>query len=184
MSAGSTNRDSDGGVVPAAVAVRPIVPADVARVWELLRGLAEYEKLIGFVSGDAERLGEALVGAGDRLHGLVAERTGRLVGYALYYPAFASFRTRWRLWLEDVYVEPEARGSGAGLALMAELARLSVAGGYGALDWEVLDWNRPALDFYERLGARRMGADLLRYRLEGEALEELARHSGRPGRGA
>jgi GNAT superfamily N-acetyltransferase len=161
MSAGRMNQDSDRGAVPTAVSVRPIEPADVTRVWELLRGLAEYENLAAFVTGDAERRGD-----------------GRLVGYALYYPAFASFRTRWRLWLEDVYVEPEARGSGAGVALMAELARLSVAGGYGAVDWEVLDWNRPALDFYERLGARCLG-DLLHYRLEGQALEELARRSGR-----
>ena len=92
----------------------------------------------------------------------------------LYYPVFGSFRSRWRLWLEDLYVEPEARGSGAGLALMAELARITRAGGYFSLDWEVLDWNRSALDFYDRLGGRPIAVDWLRYRLEGDALETTA----------
>src|SRR6185295_14064600 len=104
----------------------------------------------------------------------VAEVEGRFVGYALFYPVFGSFRTRWRLWLEDLYVEPEARGSGAGVGLMAELARLTREGGYYALDWEVLDWNRSALDFYEHLGAQRIAPDWLRYRLDGEALETMA----------
>ena len=160
--------------------VRALAPADVAGVWELLRGLAEYEKLAEAVTGDAGRLHEALFGAGDRLRGLVAERAGRLVGYALFCPVFSSFRGRWRLWLEDLYVDPEARGSGAGVALMAELARLTLAGGYLALEWEVLDWNRPALDFYEHLGAQRVAADLLRYRLEGPALEQMAGRRGGP----
>jgi GNAT superfamily N-acetyltransferase len=159
---------------PPVASVRPIAPADVARVWELLRGLAAYERLTDVVSGDAGMLREALFGRGDRLRGLVAERAGRLVGYALFYPVFASFRARWRLWLEDLYVEPEARGSGAGAALMAELARLALDGGYLALDWEVLAWNRPALEFYEHAGARRIATDWLRYRLEGDALERMA----------
>src|ERR1044071_1632428 len=100
--------------------VRAIAPDDVPRVWDLLRGLADYEKLTDAVTGNADRLRDALFGPGDRLRGLVAEQAGRFVGYALFYPVFGSFRTRWRLWLEDVCVEPEARGSGAGVALMAE----------------------------------------------------------------
>jgi GNAT superfamily N-acetyltransferase len=177
MSGASSESDA---VVPPLASVRPIAPADVTRVWELLRGLAEYEQLTSAVTGDAGMLREALFGSGDRLRGLVAERAGRVVGYALYYPVFGSFRARWRLWLEDLYVEPEARGSGAGVALVAELARLTLAGGYLALDWEVIDWNRPALDFYEHLGARRVAADWLRYRLEGDALARLARSPGGP----
>jgi len=154
--------------------VRPITPPDVPRVWELLSGLADYEKLRDVLTGDAGMLREALFGPGDRLRGLVAERAGRLVGYALFYPVFGSFRARWRLWLEDLYVELEARGSGAGVALMTELARLTLEGGYLALDWEVIDWNRSALDFYEHLGARRVATDWMRYRLEGDALEKTA----------
>ena len=174
MNGRKTNSGSRASATPLAVTARPIAPADVPRVWELLRGLAEYEKLGDAVTGDAGMLEKALFGSGDRLRGLVAERAGKLVGYALYYPVFGSFRARWRLWLEDIYVEPEARGSGAGVSLMAELARLAHEGGYLGLDWEVLDWNRPALDFYEHIGARRVAADWLRYRLEGEALEKVA----------
>jgi GNAT superfamily N-acetyltransferase len=154
--------------------VRAIEPADVPRVWELLRELAEYEKLTGFLTGNAEMLGEALFGGGERLRGLVAERDGRLVGYALYFALFGSFRTRWRLWLEDLYVEPAERGQGTGKALMAELARLTRDGGFYALDWEVLDWNAPSIEFYERLGSRRIGSDWFRYRLDAEALERMA----------
>jgi len=164
-----------GATGPTSAVVRAIVPADVPRVWELLRGLAEYEKLSDVLTGNAGMLSEALFGGGDRLRGLVAERDPRLVGYALYYPVFGSFRTRWRLWLEDLFVEPQERGTGTGAALMAELARLAVEGGYYAVDWEVIDWNRMALDFYERLGAHRVANDWLRYRLDGEAMERMAR---------
>jgi GNAT superfamily N-acetyltransferase len=162
------------GAAPPAVTIRPIAPPDVPRVWELLRGLAEYEKLTEILTGDAVGLQRALFGTGDRLRGLVAERAGRLIGYALFYPVFGSFRTRWRLWLEDLYVEPDARGSGAGVALMTELARLALAGGYVAIDWEVIDWNRPALDFYEHLGAHPIAIEWSRYRLDAGALETVA----------
>ena len=157
-----------------AARVRAIERQDVPRVWEMLRGLAEYEKLTEYLSGTPAMLEEALFGSGDRLRGLVADREGRLVGYALYYPAFGSFRARWRLWLEDLFVEPEERGAGTGVALMVELARQVKEGGYYSLDWEVLDWNRLALDFYERLGSKRIATDWFRYRLDGEALERLA----------
>ena len=158
-----------------AVLVRAIAPADVPRVWEMLRGLATYEKLTDILTGNAGMLYEALFGArAERLSGLVAERDGRLIGYALYYPVFGSFRTRWRLYLEDLYVEPEARGTGAGVALMAELARLVREGGYNSLDWEVIDWNTPSIEFYESLGSKRIATDWLRYRLDGEALDAVA----------
>lgn len=163
------------------VRIRATVPGDVPRVWELLHGLAAYEELTAFVTGDADRLHEALFGSGERLRGLVAERDGRLIGYALYFPVFRSFRTRWRLWLEDLFVDPQERGSGAGVALMAELARLAIDGGYDGLDWEVLDWNEPALAFYQRLGGVRTCADLMHYRLEGAALVDLARSATRRG---
>ena len=162
------------GATPAPVRIRSIEPADVPRVWEMLRGLAEYEKLGEYLTGDAAMMADALFGTGDRLRGLVADRSGRLIGYALYFPVYGSFRSRWRLHLEDLYVDPEARGAGVGAALLARLARLAEEGGYYAVDWEVLDWNRPALDFYERLGAHRIGADWYRYRLDGEALRALA----------
>jgi GNAT superfamily N-acetyltransferase len=163
-----------GAAHSAAASVRAIAPADVPQVWELLRGLAEYEKLTDVLTGTPELLRDALFGAGDRLRGLVAERDGRLVGYALFYPVFGSFRSRWRLWLEDLFVDPGERGSGTGAALMAELARLAREGGYYSVDWEVIDWNRPALEFYDHLGGHPIATDWLRYRMEGEALARMA----------
>ena len=158
--------------------VRAVVPADLPRVWEMLRGLAEYEKLTDILTGNAQMLGEALFGEGPRLEGLVAEAGGRLIGYALFYPAFGSFRSRWRLWLEDRWVEPSQRGTGAGARLMSELARIAIERGFYSVDWEVIDWNEPAIGFYERLGSRRIAADWLRYRLDGGALERVARGKG------
>ena len=155
--------------------VRPVAPADVPRVWEMLRGLAEYEKLTDILTGNADMLREALFGKGPRIEGLVAETQGRLVGYALFYPAFGSFRARWRLWLEDLWVEPAERGTGAGARLMAELARIALERGFYSVDWEVLDWNEPAIGFYQRLGSKRIATDWFHYRLAGEALEEMAR---------
>ena len=154
--------------------VRPVTEADVPRLWEMLRGLAEYEKLTDILTGTPEMLREALFGKGPRLEGLVAERDGTLVGYALFYPVFGSFRSRWRLWLEDLYVEESERGSGAGVALMAELARITLDRGWFAMDWEVIDWNEPALRFYQRLGSSEVATDWLRYRLSGDALQTLA----------
>ena len=171
---------TDAGRNPAPVRIRAIERGDVVQVWEMLRGLAEYEKLTESLTGDAVLMAEALFGKGDRLRGLVADRSGRLVGYALYFPVYGSFRARWRLHLEDLYVDPKERGAGAGAALLAHLARLAEAGGYYAVDWEVLDWNRPALDFYERLGAHRIAADWYRYRLDGEALRALAARAAVP----
>jgi GNAT superfamily N-acetyltransferase len=154
--------------------VRPVAPADVPRVCEMLRGLAEYEKLTDILTGTPDMLREALFGPGPKLEGLVAERDGALVGYALFYPVFGSFRARWRLWLEDLWVEPSERGAGTGVALMAELSRIAVERGWYSMDWEVIDWNEPALGFYRSLGAREIATDWLRYRLDGEALSARA----------
>uniref|UniRef100_A0A832MLX1 N-acetyltransferase n=1 Tax=Eiseniibacteriota bacterium TaxID=2212470 RepID=A0A832MLX1_UNCEI len=160
----------------AAVTVRAVRPDDVPRVWGMLHDLAVYERLTHLLTGTPEMLRRALFEPeGARLEGLVAERPGgALAGYALFYPVYGSFRGRWRGWLEDLYVAPEARGEGVGRALLAALAGIARARGWYALDWEVLDWNAPAIGFYERLGSRRIAADWFRYRLSGEALERLA----------
>jgi len=96
---------------------------------------------------------------------LVAEREGRLVGYALFYPTMSSFRTRTMLWLEDLFVEEGERGFGTGRTLLTALARLAVERGHARIDWHVLDWNEPSIAFYERMGARRTADDVLTYSL-------------------
>ena len=166
--------DAQGtGGAGAELTIRDARPGDVPRMWEMLRGLAEYEKLTEILSGTPELLAAALFGDGPRLGGKVAERGGKLVGYALFYPVFGSFRARWRLWLEDLWVEPEARGLGLGERLLAAVCREAEERGGYSVDWEVLDWNRPALEFYEHLGAGRIGTDWFRYRLAGDALRAL-----------
>ena len=154
------------------IVVRAARHEDLPRVWELLLGLANYERLP--VAGSRERLGELLFGGKASLEALVAEREGRLIGYALVFPTYSSFATVTRLWLEDLFVEPDQRGSGAGLALMREVARMAVARGYERVQWDVLDWNEPAMEFYRSLEAAPEHADWIQFGIQGAALEKLA----------
>lgn len=170
------DRPSGSAATPAAdgITLRPARRADVPRVWELLKGLAEYEKLTGILTGTPEMIEAALFGEGPRIEVIVAEDGDALLGYALFYPVFGSFRARWRLWLEDLFVVPEARGRGVGARLLAELCRIAGARGHFSVDWEVLDWNEPSLEFYRRLGAYDLGGGWYRYRIDGEAMKALA----------
>jgi len=154
--------------------VRAATREDLAAIWELMHGLAKYERMTEIITGTPTQLGEALFGECAFVEAIVAESGGRLLGYALFYPTFSSFRTRSRLWLEDLFVEPDARGIGAGRALLCSLARLALARGHDRIDWHVLDWNAPAIAFYEHLGATHQVADWLTYGLEERALEHLA----------
>ena len=154
--------------------VRPARPGDLPRVWEMLLGLATYERLRHAVTGSPERLAEHLFGPGSWLECLVAASGAELTGYALFYPTYSSFRTAPTLWLEDLFVEPARRGRGTGRALMEALARLALERGYDGLDWDVLDWNRPSIAFYEKLGARPAGSAWLEYGLDREGLRALA----------
>lgn len=157
-----------------AVRVRFAVRDDLPRIWELLWGLAEYERWSEYVTGSRDALGEMLFGARPVGEALVAERAGRLVGYALFYPTMSSFRTRTMLWLEDLFVEEGERGNGTGRTLVAALARLAVERGHARIDWHVLDWNEPSIGFYERLGARRTGTDVHTYSLGEDELRQIA----------
>ena len=154
--------------------VRAARREDVPRVWEMLLGLARYERLEPEVTGNAERLAEHLFGAHPMVECLVAEVARSLVGYALFYPTYSSFSTAPMLWLEDLYVVPERRGHGDGRALLAELSRLALARGCRRLGWIVLEWNAPSIRFYESLGARRAGTDWLQYGFDEAALAALA----------
>ena len=155
--------------------VRAARREDLPRIWELLNGLAEYERWQEYVTGTPERLGELLFGERPIGEALVAERGGAVVGYALFYVRLSSFRTRTRLWLEDLFVEPGERGAGTGRALLAALAKLCAERGHDEIAWHVLDWNAPSIAFYERLGGRRVATDVYTYAFDAAALAALAR---------
>ena len=154
--------------------IRPATPADTATIAALIRGLAEYERLTQYVTLEEGRLREHLFGPRPYAEVLLAEEAGTVVGFALFFPVYSTFRAQPGMYLEDLFVWPEHRGKGHGKALLRELARLTVERGYPKLDWCVLDWNEPSIAFYRSLGAAPMDEWTV-YRLDGEALAALAR---------
>lgn len=135
--------------------------------------LATYERAPDQVNGSTVLLREALFGPDPSAEAIVAELDGATVGFALYYRTFSTWECRPGIWLEDLFVPEEHRRSGVGLALLQELARITVRRGYTRLEWAALDWNEPALRFYERLEARRL-EEWVMHRLAGPALHQLA----------
>ncbi len=155
------------------VAVRWAHRADVARIFELMKELARYERLEDIFVNTEEAVAEYLFEERwPKVECLVAEGGGGIVAYALFYGCYSSFRGKPVIWLEDLCVTAAARGSGAGKALMRAMARLAVERGCSRIAWDVLDWNQPAIGFYEGLGASR-GKDWYTYTLSGDALEAL-----------
>lgn len=157
----------------ASVVVRAARPGDVGAIAAFIRGLAAYERLEHQLQVDEGRLHEHLFGARPVCEALLAERDGAAVGFALFFTSYSTFRTRPCLWLEDLFVEPAHRGHGVGLTLLRTLAQLAVARGCPRLDWCVLDWNEPAIEFYRRQGAEVL-ADWRVCRLDSERLQRFA----------
>lgn len=153
--------------------VRRIEPRDTSRVCELVRDLADYERARPEALMTDEQLDAALFGDQPSLFGHVAEIDGVVVGFAVWFLNFSTWRGRHGIYLEDLYVCPEQRGSGLGRELLAALADECVTQGYGRLEWAVLDWNTPSIEFYRLLGARSMD-EWTTFRLDGEALIRLA----------
>lgn len=151
--------------------IRTAVASDVPVIREMIRELAEYEKEPQAAVATDEQLHAALFGPEPALFGLIAEddATGEPVGFAVWFLNFSTWRGTHGIYLEDLYVRPAARGGGHGKALLLELARIAVERGYSRVEWSVLDWNRPSIDFYEALGAVPMTGWTV-YRLDGEAL--------------
>jgi GNAT superfamily N-acetyltransferase len=147
---------------------------DVPVIAELIRGLARFEKLEREVVMTEELLAAGLFRDRPYAEVVLAEDDGRPVGFALFFHNFSTFLGRPGIYLEDLFVLPERRGQGIGRMLLAHLARLAVERGCGRLEWAVLDWNKEAIKFYERLGAR-PNSDWTVYRIAGEALSGLAR---------
>ena len=152
--------------------IRPATADDTATIAALIRGLAEYERLAQYVTLDEDRLREHLFGPRPYAEVLLAEEAGAVVGFALFFHIFSTFRGQPGVYLEDLFVRPEFRGQGHGKALLKALARLTVERGCGRLDWAVLDWNQPAMGFYRALGALPMDGWTV-YRLDGDALAKL-----------
>lgn len=151
----------------------PATPADVPAIFEMIRGLAEYEKLSHTVTATEERIRETLFGPRPAAEVLLAEWEGERAGFALFFPNYSTFLGQPGLYLEDLYVKPHARGRGLGLALLRELAKIAVARNYGRVEWAVLNWNEPSIQFYRKLGATPLDEWSI-YRLTGEALRSLA----------
>ena len=156
-----------------AVRVRAAEPRDVETIYGLIVELAEYERAPDQVVGTPELLFEALFGARPSCEGLVAERDGTVVGFAIFHGTFSTWECRAGLWLEDLYVPVAARRGGVGRALLGALAAIAVQRGCPRLEWHALDWNDPALSFYEQIGAQRLSEWEL-HRLTGDALRRVA----------
>jgi GNAT superfamily N-acetyltransferase len=157
-----------------AVRVRAAGPEDLATIHGFILDLAAYERLSHEVEATLADLERDLFGPAPRVFCDIAEIDGAPVGFALWFYSYSTFRGRHGIWLEDLFVRPERRGAGAGLALLKALARRCADQDLARLEWSVLDWNAPAIGFYDSLGALTMDEWTTR-RLTGAALEALAR---------
>ena len=153
--------------------VREARESDLHRIQQLIIDLAKYERAAHEVRTTIELLRAALFGPQPAAYALVAESGNQVVGFALYFRNFSTWEGVHGIYLEDLYVMPEHRGSGLGRALLMALASLAVERGYARLEWAVLDWNQPAIDFYSSLGAVAMDEWTV-YRLTGDALVRFA----------
>jgi GNAT superfamily N-acetyltransferase len=153
--------------------VREARESDLDRIRQLIVELASYERAAQEVKTTTEQLRVALFGPQPAAYALVAESDEQVVGFALYFRNFSTWEGVHGIYLEDLYVMPEYRGSGLGKALLSSLAGLAVDRGYARLEWAVLDWNQPAIDFYSSLGAVALDEWTV-YRLSGGALAAVA----------
>lgn len=156
-----------------AVVVRVATISDVPLIHQFTRELAEYERLLHEVEATEADIRRDLFGENPRCFCEIAEYHGQPVGFALWFYNYSTFRGRAGIYLEDLFVRPEARGAGAGKALLRRLAQRCVDADLGRLEWAVLNWNAPSIAFYDSLGASAKTEWTVR-RLDGEALETLA----------
>ncbi|MGJ3244545.1 MAG: N-acetyltransferase family protein [Elainellaceae cyanobacterium] len=135
------------------VRTRLATPSDVSVLFELIYALAEYEKLVHEVVGSVDALADHLFGDRPCIQAFIAEHQRHPLGFALFFPIYITAAAQAGFYLEDLFVTPEARGQGVGKALLSHLAQYSLEQGDGVLEWSVLDWNAPAIAFYQRIGA-------------------------------
>lgn len=165
------------------VVVRPAERADAAIILEFIQDLAAYEKVPEAVVNTVPMIEQCLFGDQPQAYGLICEYDGQPIGFAVYYLTYSTWLGRHGLHLEDLYVSEAFRGLGAGLAIMRYLAQMAVTKGYARFEWQVLDWNQPAIDFYDHIGGKPVN-EWLTYRLAGDTLEACAQETGDSGNAA
>jgi GNAT superfamily N-acetyltransferase len=158
------------------LSIRPATAEDISLIGQFIRDLAEYEKLAHSVRFEEVVLTQKLFGPRPYAEVLIGEIDGVAQGFALFFHNFSTFEGRPGIYLEDLFVRPDARGSGLGKALLGRLAALAVERDCARLEWSVLDWNTPAIDFYKSMGAMPMDEWTV-YRVDGAALKTLAIYS-------
>lgn len=155
------------------ITIGPATPDDVPTILSFIRELAEYEKLLHRVTATEQLLRDSLFGERRYAEVLMARLDGRAVGYALFFHSFSTFLARPGMYLEDVYVQPAFRGRSVGKALLRAVARVARDRSCGRIEWSVLDWNKPSIDFYLSLGARPLD-DWTMFRMDEAAIAALA----------
>ncbi|EGT4383145.1 GNAT family N-acetyltransferase [Cronobacter malonaticus] len=153
--------------------IRAARPEDATAIYEMIFELAVYEKAPQEVVTTPEEIRETLFGAGSKTEALICETDDKAVGYAVFFTSYSTWLGRNGIYMEDLYVSPEYRGKGAGRGLLKHIAQCAVQRQCGRLEWSVLDWNQPAIDFYLSIGAVAQ-SEWVRYRLDGEALLKFA----------
>lgn len=153
--------------------IRPATPEDAAVILDFITELAVYEKAGHEVEATEETVRSSIFGEGSVTDAVILEADGQPAGFAVWFYSYSTWQAKNGLYLEDLYVSPDFRGSGAGKLLLKHLARVAVEKGCGRFEWSVLDWNEPAIRVYDAVGAEPQN-EWIRYRLAGQKLKEFA----------
>jgi len=153
--------------------IRQARPTDADAIYDMIYELAVYEKAPEEVVTTADEIRATLFGEGSKTEALICEIDGKIAGYAVFFTSYSTWLGRNGIYMEDLYISPDFRGQGAGKALLKHIAQCAVQRKCGRLEWSVLDWNQPAIDFYLSIGALPQ-SEWVRYRLDGEALLKFA----------
>ena len=155
------------------ISIRPATPDDISQIRQFVLELAIYEKAEHEVVATVKDIEASLFSATSSAKALICEMNGEPIGFSVYFFSYSTWLGKHGLYLEDLYISPAARGSGAGKQMLRHLARIACESGCGRFEWSVLDWNEPAIGFYESIGASAQ-SEWVRYRLAGEALTAFA----------
>lgn len=161
------------GLFRMSINIKKAERGDISGIIELMRGLAEYEKLADYCEITEKSLAAAMFDDKAFVEGIVARDAEKPIAYALFFPYFASFRGQRGFYLEDLYIDGEYRGKGIGEELLREIAKTAKIRGFERIDFQVLDWNEPAIKFYEKLGAE-SNSDESHFKFTSESFEKLA----------